>query len=63
VPQARDLFDREDPEAIAEAITICGRCPERQRCAAWASTVSPHKLFCVIAGHRYTPNHKIGSTP
>ncbi len=58
------LFDREDAEGIAEAITWCGRCLDREPCGAWAATVSPHKLFGVIAGHRYSPNHKKkGSTP
>ena len=34
----RALFDREDSEGVAEAIAVCGRCPERQPCAAWAAT-------------------------
>ena len=58
------LFDREDAEGIAEAITLCGRCSDRQPCAAWAASMNPNRLFGVIAGRRYSsPNQKRGTTP
>jgi hypothetical protein len=54
-----DVFDSEDPEKVAEAVTICTRCPEFDSCAAWVATQPPRSLSGVIAGkNRTTPTRK-----
>jgi hypothetical protein len=54
-----DVFDDETPDGIAEAVAICGRCPELDACAAWAATLAPRKLSGVIAGkHHPTPKRR-----
>lgn len=57
-----DLFDREDPDGIAEAVAICRRCPELAACQRWPASMNPNKLNGVIAGRRYIPDHKKGAT-
>jgi Transcription factor WhiB len=52
-----DVFDSEHPDAVAEAVTICGRCPELDACTAWAATIDPRQLSGVVAGH-YRPTTK-----
>ncbi|MCV7101530.1 WhiB family transcriptional regulator [Mycobacterium palustre] len=47
-----ELFDAADDETARQAAELCGRCPAREPCAAWASTLAHNEASGVLAGQR-----------
>lgn len=47
-----ELFDARDDETTRQATELCARCPARQPCAAWASTLAYNEAYGVLAGQR-----------
>ena len=50
--QRTELFDGDDAEDAHEAAELCGHCPAREPCAAWAHTLAHNEAHGVLAGER-----------
>jgi Transcription factor WhiB len=48
-----DWWESTDPEYVAQAIAVCGRCPEEQACLIWAlkTRQRPERGGVVYGGH------------
>jgi hypothetical protein len=52
------LFDGDDDENAREAAELCGHCPAREPCRAWADTLRHNQINGIIAGqHRGWVSH------
>lgn len=48
------LFDSEDPDDVAEAVALCGRCPDLAQCRQWVGTLTTrNRPAGVVAGRLY----------
>lgn len=48
-----DLFDSDNDRDALDAAELCGRCPSREPCAAWAAGLRHDEAHGVLAGqHR-----------
>lgn len=45
-----ELFDSDQPDDVAAAIELCGRCPCAVRCRAFVDSQPPNSLSGVVAG-------------
>jgi WhiB family transcriptional regulator, redox-sensing transcriptional regulator len=53
-----ELFDGNDDQDSRAAAELCGHCPARQPCAAWAETLRHNQINGIIAGqHRVWVSH------
>lgn len=53
-----ELFDGDDDQAARDAAELCGWCPAREPCAAWADRLAHNQAHGVIAGqHREWVSH------
>lgn len=53
-----ELFDGDDDQDAREAAELCGRCPARMPCGAWADTLRHNEAHGVLAGeHREWISH------
>lgn len=47
-----ELFDARTDEAASLAVGLCGLCPSREPCAAWAAKLPHNGAHGVLAGER-----------
>jgi WhiB family transcriptional regulator, redox-sensing transcriptional regulator len=47
-----ELFDGDDDQGAREAAELCGDCPAREPCAAWADSLRHNQINGIIAGQR-----------
>jgi hypothetical protein len=50
--QRTDLFDGDNEHDAHQAAELCGHCPAREPCAAWADTLAHNQAHGVIAGEQ-----------
>ncbi|HME16033.1 MAG TPA: WhiB family transcriptional regulator [Mycobacterium sp.] len=50
--QRAGLFDGDDNQDARDAAELCGHCPAREPCSAWADTLRHNQINGVIAGQR-----------